>query len=83
MDKILKEAVDDIVEIFIIDVENVALAKGAVSRILKKLVEEKLTAHNSAMVQFTASQMHCAAKDAGLHGQDIDDLISAIGKQHQ
>ena len=48
-----------------------------------RYVEEKLTAHNSAMVQFTASQMHCAAKDAGLHGQDIDDLISAIGKQHQ
>jgi len=47
MDKILKEAVDNIVGIFIIDVENVALAKGAVSKILKKLVEEKFTSTNS------------------------------------
>jgi len=46
MDKILEEAVNNIVEIFIIDVENVALAKGAVSKILKELVEEKFTSTN-------------------------------------
>jgi len=38
---------------------------------------------NSDMVQFTASQLYGAAKDAGLHNADIDDLISVIGKQHQ
>ena len=47
------------------------------------LVEEKITSTNSAMVQFTAEQLYGAAKEAGLHNQDIDDLISVIGKQHQ
>jgi hypothetical protein len=34
-------------------------------------------------VQFTAEQLYGAAKEAGLHNADIDDLISVIGKQHQ
>ena len=50
---------------------------------LAEFAEEKLTSTNSAIVQFTAEQLYSAAKDAGLHNQDIDDLISVIGKQHQ
>lgn len=46
-------------------------------------MEERLTAHNSATVQFTADQLYGAAKEAGLHNADIDGLISVIGKQHQ
>ena len=48
-----------------------------------EFMEAQNTSTNNAMVQFTAEQLYSAAKDAGLHCADIDDLISVIGKQHQ
>jgi hypothetical protein len=54
-----------------------------VRRKISDTAESAKPTHNSAIVQFTAEQLYGAAKEAGLHKADIDDLISVIGKQHQ
>lgn len=45
------------------------------------LEEAQNTSTNTGSMQFTAKQLHRAARDAGLHSADIIDLIEVIGKQ--
>ena len=75
MDKILKDAVDNILEIFIIDVENVALAKGAVSKILKKLVDENFSSTNTGIPKCQVDGCSSVAK-VGLCKECFDSLNS-------
>ena len=44
-------------------------------------IESQKPIPNTGNLQFTAKQLHRAAKDAGLHSADIIDLIEVIGKQ--
>ena len=82
MDKILNEAVDNIVEIFIVDAENVALAKGAVFNILKNLVDEKLTSANNAS-QKLLTQILCAYAGKQISTKLRYEIVDRVGAQLQ